>query len=803
MKQKAAERAVHAVIAFMLSAGIVIPILGVMDHSFTSPRVLLLCLIIIAAFEVVSLHRVAAFSAAGGAAAALAVWLFSSGGARIVSDYLLAVTLRIRGIENALPLMADQAVRITACVLTVLCCFACLRRATCIPAFALCVGAAILIWISGRTSLIPWLLPALAAALTMMMMSRCEDARPLRILPWSAGIVAAAFFLTGSGAVIEPLKDKADELRQAIMDRLFFVEARDVFSLYAVGYSPQGQNQLGGKPNPDEAPVMTVNASRTVYLRGSIYDQYDGHGWRNTAGGKRFLWQSDRAEKASVFNLDLPSESVPDARGTEETVTVQMLNSSASTLFVPQRIRKLNTGGDMVAYYANSSEVFITRNLRSGDSYEVSGPLYVSGDPGMGQILEICAAMKDSSWENMPDIYTQIPDHLSPVLYSMVQEITDGAGTPYDRAVRIQEWLAGNYQYTLDVADHPENMDFVTTFLLDTKKGYCTYFASAMTVLCRMAGLPARYVEGYLAEPDSGGKALVTGMNAHAWTEVYFKGFGWLTFDATPKQGPTSQPDGNNPSEQGDAASTPEPTQEEPTPTPEPPEEEPTPTPEPPEEEPTPTPEPPEEEPTPTPEPGGEEPTPSPPESEPTPTGNEPDPTPEAEPEDGRESTPEPEESPNEPSSDPEQSAEQQSDRSFPWGIWIILAVLILTAVRITVTSPAFRSRRAQTEEKRFHIWIQEVFDLLSAEKLTRKPDETPMGFLRRVDAGGTFSTILGPVGEYASLMRYSTAEPLDSDTAVIREKAVSLRKEINRPARARYWIRRIFTSFRSRSWTG
>ena len=107
---------------------------------------------------------------------------------------------------------------------------------------------------------------------------------------------------------------------------------------------------------------------------------------------------------------------------------------------------------------------------------------------------------------------------------------------PYEKAFALQSWLRRNCRYTLEVLPHPANVDFVTRFLLDTREGYCIYFASAMTVLCRMTGLPARYVEGYLAEPDAGGEALVTGRDAHAWTELFFRGFGLLTFDATPRQ---------------------------------------------------------------------------------------------------------------------------------------------------------------------------------------------------------------------------------------------------------------------------
>ena len=787
MRQKIGERAVHALIAFLLSAGIVLPVLGVLDDSFLSPGILLACAAIILIFEAASLHRIAAFSATGGLIIGLIIWLISAGGAQTMSDFMIAVTLRIRGIRSAVPLIREQAMQITACFLTALCCFACLRKATCVPSLVLCAGTAFLVWLTDRMDLIPWLLPALAAFVTMMLTSRFEETRPIRILPWAAGITAAAYLLAGSGMVLQPLKDMADELRQTIMERFFFVETRDVFSLYAIGYSPQGQNQLGGKPNPDSSAMMEVTTPRVTYLRGAIYDQYDGHAWQNTAGGKRYLWQSDRMEneRASLFNFDLPAESVPNVQISPETVTVRMLNDSASTLFVPQRIRNLNPGGDMVPYYTNSTEIFITRNLRPGDTYEVSAPLYTSTDARMGQILELCSAMDDPMWDQMPDIYLQLPGHLSETLYTQVMKITEGAGTPYDRAMMIQNWLNRNFQYTLDVGEHPDNIDFVTSFLMDTKKGYCTYFASAMTVLCRMAGLPARYVEGYLAEPDGNGEALVTGMDAHAWTEVYFKGFGWLTFDATPKQRRTFETDGNDEGGREDEQ-IPTPGPEEPTPTPEP-EDEPTPEPD----QPTPTPEPPENEPTPTPEdaPPDEEPTTEPPEDQPTPAPEE---------------VP-PDESPDPPSTPPDetQSAEPSDDarKDFPWIIMILLLLLATLIGRITMTSPAFRARHARSEEKRMNIWTQELYDLLAAENVTRRTDETPMGFARRVDAEGFFSTMLGPVGECVSLIRYSTVEPLETDTALVRETARGLRREMSRPARFRYWMRRIFLPLRKRDW--
>ena len=105
------------------------------------------------------------------------------------------------------------------------------------------------------------------------------------------------------------MRDKADELRQMILDRLFYTEPRDVFSLSSEGYYPQGSGQLGGTPDPSDRPVMQVSSPRTVYLRGVILNDYDGHAWRNTMGGRRNLWLSPRTQglRDQVFDQSLPA----------------------------------------------------------------------------------------------------------------------------------------------------------------------------------------------------------------------------------------------------------------------------------------------------------------------------------------------------------------------------------------------------------------------------------------------------------------------------------------------------------------
>ena len=770
MSEQVRTRLTHALLSMLLAAGLLLPFLGILEPSFLSPSVLFWCAAVVVLFELASINRITALVSAGLCLTALLVWIFGLGGMITVSDVVLAVTLRFSGIRTALPLVASSAVILLSVLITLISCFACLKNISVLPASLLCFGMILLIYLSGASETIPWFLPALLALLLMLMTDRFPETSLLPLLPVAALLVAGAFLLTSGGVGPNPLRGKADELRQAVLDRLFFTEPRDVFSLSTEGYYPEGQEQLGGKPNPYETPVMQVSTPRTAYLRGVVFNLYTGRDWKNTTGGRRYLRQSPRlaAQRAVLFDEDLPAETVRNALCNPVTISVRMLIDSASTLFVPQRVRDLVPGGELVPYFSNSSELFVPRNLRAGDTYTVSAPLFLAGDSGLGTLIEVCSTLEDSRYEQMVETYTTLPSHLEEPVYALARETASVASSPYDRALAIQSWLTRNFRYTLDVEPQPSNLDFVTHFLLDTKEGYCTYFASAMTVLCRMIGLPARYVEGYIAEPDENGSALVTGLSAHAWTEVYFKGFGWLTFDATPKHTGSG-------SDQGDAEPSPSPT---PTPTP-------TPSPEP---EPTPSPEPPE---------GNED--------EPTPEPDEPEPSEEPTPEDTPEPTPVPSDGQDDdapsPPPDSEKLPPEEPDRGgpFPWYLLLPLLLLLALALRTWFTSPAFRARRAKDGDAVFDVWAQEITDLLHAENLTRDKGESPMAFGRRVDRTAAFGVALGPVGECVSLIRYSRAKPTETDTGLIRDTSILLKGELSRPARLRYLFRRIFIPLKRR----
>lgn len=134
--------------------------------------------------------------------------------------------------------------------------------------------------------------------------------------------------------------------------------------------------------------------------------------------------------------------------------------------------------------------------------------------------------------------YLQLPDELPQRVKDLSETLTADCSNNYDKAKAIEKYLSSsNFSYNLDVSSTPINRDFVDYFLFDLGEGYCTYFASAMTILARCAGLPARYVEGYILPPEPtetyGDTYIVTNMQAHAWVEVYFEGCGWIPFEPT------------------------------------------------------------------------------------------------------------------------------------------------------------------------------------------------------------------------------------------------------------------------------
>jgi transglutaminase-like putative cysteine protease len=155
--------------------------------------------------------------------------------------------------------------------------------------------------------------------------------------------------------------------------------------------------------------------------------------------------------------------------------------------------------------------------------------------------------------------YLALPESVPARVLGLGRDLTATGATPYDRALAIESYLR-SIPYSLEVPVPPTNRDLSDYFLFDLRRGYCDYYATAMVVLARAAGLPARLVTGYAPgqfDPSSAAFT-VTAADAHSWVEIYFPGYGWVEFEPTGGRSPIVRSAGDGPQTSGPAIETPE-----------------------------------------------------------------------------------------------------------------------------------------------------------------------------------------------------------------------------------------------------
>jgi hypothetical protein len=128
----------------------------------------------------------------------------------------------------------------------------------------------------------------------------------------------------------------------------------------------------------------------------------------------------------------------------------------------------------------------------------------------------------------------QLPP-LDPRISQLARQITAPAKNNYDRAVALETYLLTHFTYTLQLS-RTTPRDPIAEFLFVRKRGHCEYFASSMAVMLRTLGIPSRVVNGFRGTEfnDLTSQYVIRDRDAHTWVEVYFPGYGWVSFDPTP-----------------------------------------------------------------------------------------------------------------------------------------------------------------------------------------------------------------------------------------------------------------------------
>lgn len=297
----------------------------------------------------------------------------------------------------------------------------------------------------------------------------------------------------------------------------------NLYSLSQSGYSDT-ERKLGGALTINNALVLKVDSNKPYYLKGSVKEIYNGSSWKTNK--KQF-------DNKNEF-MYAKTQVISEGRIPENAIKVYPENKNNSTIFMPNYPLKIEIDkGDI--YINEESSIAAFAGLMNS-SYQVS---FLEEDYFINRVIynkKNVMNMRENAEDKME--YLQLPDSISIRTVELVDKIVAGSKNNYDKAERIRKYISDNYQYSLNVSEVPSGKDFVDYYLFEEKKGYCVYSASAFTIMLRIAGIPARYVEGFKMPPEKSSQGLyqVTNEDAHAWTEAYLDdGYNsyWITMDTS------------------------------------------------------------------------------------------------------------------------------------------------------------------------------------------------------------------------------------------------------------------------------
>jgi transglutaminase-like putative cysteine protease len=295
---------------------------------------------------------------------------------------------------------------------------------------------------------------------------------------------------------------------------------------------------LGGNPNLNKELVLTFQADDDLhYLQILNYETYgDTHQWETESPFKISL-KANQAQptgelmvktvKQNYAIVNPPGLQKPYLIGMSQPISMSV---AADVLF--------NSNAQATGWLGTYGK------LAAGQKYSVVSSV------SQADILTLRAVpMPDKSPSIAPDsevelpptyfapgivkAYTQLPRNLDPQINRLAKSIADSQGTMYEKAVALENYLRNNYNYSVDI-NKPAGEEGVSWFLFRSgNKGFCNYFASAMVLMARSLGIPARVAVGYTngALDEKTHIRSVYGSDAHAWVQIYFARYGWINFE--------------------------------------------------------------------------------------------------------------------------------------------------------------------------------------------------------------------------------------------------------------------------------
>lgn len=293
------------------------------------------------------------------------------------------------------------------------------------------------------------------------------------------------------------------------------LERRGSEGIKVSGFSDKVDLGSIGPVKSDPTVVMRVGLKdvprEVIYFRGTVLDSYDRQGWRKTI-------KDDQQIRRSADG------------------TYRLAKRSGKGRFIEQEI--LLEPLDTEFIFAASVPVAVEGGFQS---------LRTDGRGSMRLPYVPYSRIEYKAWSELSGAWPDDPvvpaytgsEYIdkspeSARLKAMASQMIAGSRTPSEKAAAMEDFFKSNFAYSLEA---PSSGPYVLEdFLLRTKAGYCEHYATAMALLLRSEGIPARIVTGFLhGEWNSlGNYLIIRQQDSHSWVEAFIEGTGWMRFDPTP-----------------------------------------------------------------------------------------------------------------------------------------------------------------------------------------------------------------------------------------------------------------------------
>ncbi|AZP05002.1 transglutaminase-like domain-containing protein [Jeotgalibaca ciconiae] len=292
--------------------------------------------------------------------------------------------------------------------------------------------------------------------------------------------------------------------------------------LQQLGYG-EDDRSLGGPVQQNFDPAFVAYSDTSHYWRISTKTTYNGSGW-------------NFADFSYLISIDYLTKSTLPSETSSEIIierdedfhyfpyTYQLIDTQIDNGYFAVKIPSLD-----LEYQNDDEQTMIPT------SYTLT-----IADIGIGESLLRNAPEIEEELLEAEEL--QVPNSVPLRVWELAAEITEGSNTVYDRVLAIENYLRSEagLRYSMREASFvPEGEDYVDHFLFESKVGYCDNFSTAMVILARMNGIPARWAKGFnggTQQTNEEGNTFyeITNANAHSWPEIYFPEVGWVPFEPTP-----------------------------------------------------------------------------------------------------------------------------------------------------------------------------------------------------------------------------------------------------------------------------